>query len=272
MSENATLHPVGVLKEAAQAWIKNFIPVTVLYGLVIVFAKSISFLKPLTGGAQTGWKAWGMSAAFFAYVAAVVVINSFVTLIILRYLEATTEKLSRPFDAVWVPVRRLAPYLKAFVAWIGFIFLVAGIALLFVWGGNELRNATHSSISNTIKMGVLLGASTMFVILIILAAWYGFFFSLAPLVASYEGKGPFVSLMESRRLIRGNAFQYLVSFVMVFILHILVGVGILFIMTRFTHERRLLNIVDPAIASAFGPLWVAAWYMVYKKLREIKGK
>ena len=44
----------------------------------------------------------------------------------------------------------------------------------------------------------------------------------------------------------------------------------IFIVTRFTRDRRILDFIDPAMVALFAPLALAIWYVSYRKLTELK--
>lgn len=268
MGKQATLHPIRVLKDAIMAWANNLIPAVVCYGFCIVLSKSLKWLQPLVEDPQTGWKAWAMPVFFFMDVLAILIINSLLVLVILRYFQRPKEQALRWVDALRDAIPRINPYLKASVLLLIFILAITVPAVLLAVAGQSFYKGAMV-LPQAVKMAGLLISSTVLVVLGLVAVWYGFFFSLAPLVAAYENKGPWAAMQESRKLVRGNALRYLAIFLLVAIVYVAVGILAVLIITHFTYSRRVLNLVDPVIALLIGPLAIAAWYSVYKRLRNV---
>jgi hypothetical protein len=265
--KTAVIHPIGIYKESFFVWLKNLIPAAALYSLNFFFSRILQLSKPMSGSIDASPINLALTVLFVIELLMFAVLNCFFSLIIINYLRDSREK-KASFAAAFEEARRsIVSYLKAvillFVFGAGLMFL----AVVFFWVGKYPYGTPAAGQGG--RVGVLLATSTASVVLIIGAAWYSFFFSLAPLVAAFENKGPVAAFRESRRRVRGNALRYLAVLVLATVLYVAVGLIALFIVMRFTHARRILNLVDPALAALLGPLWLAIWYQTYRKLTEL---
>ena len=157
--------------------------------------------------------------------------------------------------------------MKPYFLLLSFVAVVFLIAFLVFVAGDAFYKGPGAP---GIKLAVLVATSTIFVVLVLAGAWYGFFFTLAPLIGAFEKKGAWLSFRESRARIRGNALRYLAVVASFIIFYVAVGLLGYFVLTHFSHSRFLLRKLDPAMAALFGPLWLAVWYFCYEKLTASK--
>ena len=278
MDENkaAVIHPVKIFKDALSAWSGNLIPIIAFYSINIFLAKilqlssfacGLSGASPAAGGA--GWINLSLTIFFGVAVLLVLVLNSFFCLMVIHYLKARPQ--GRPsFVSVFEEARNgIVPYVRALFLLLIFIFVVTLVGFLFYMAGSAFYGSGGVG-ARGFKMSVLLLTSTVFVVLFIAACWYGFFFSLAPLVAAFEKKRPLDSMRESRRRVKGNAMRYALAFLFYILTYVAVGLAAYFGLTRLTHDKFILDFLDPVMGTLFGPLWLAVWFISYQRLAELK--
>ncbi len=263
-----------ITKSAFCMWISNLFPLAAIYAALAVIQKSLSVLFRSYGPVKQALASRDLSAPvavmFGLFVLLNAIVGVFFTLVAINTLRR--EAAGKPFllEAVKDAAGRLASFFKAFLALCGFVFVGLFLSSFFLEGGKALYAFTSKGGNYNLALGILLVSSTIFVVLVIAVAWYGFSFSLAPLVAAYEQKTPIASIKASRDRVRGNALKYLCAVAAGFLFYLVFGLGVLVLITRFTHDRQVLNMLDPAMFVLFGPLWLAAWYASYTKLTELK--
>ncbi|MBI5873202.1 MAG: hypothetical protein HZB36_03565 [Candidatus Omnitrophica bacterium] len=278
MSENkgGQIHPAQITKEALSLWAGNLIPLVAINATTVIAQMALVATLRATGPMKEAIRSGEINAASFVlfgiFVISSIVINSFLCLVALNTLRRKRE--ARPYllAAAKDAIKRTVPFLKSFFFVWCFIIVGIVISALFFQGGRALYALTVKSLGHGLALALLLATSTVFVVVAISVAWYSFFFSLAPLIAAYEHKPAIASLRFSRDRIRGNALRYLAAFAIIFVLYFVVGLGIYGVITRFTHNKLILELIDPDVLLVFGPAALATWYVSYKKLTELKGK
>lgn len=267
MGDNAkTLSPVGVVKEALSLWRANFLIVSLLYCLVILLAKLLKISASLTDMLPVGnlvvFKAVITAARFIVALS----LNSWVSLLIMEYFREKKPRLGQALD---LSFKSLKAYLLS-------LFLLLAIFLGGVGAGYAVLLAGNayfvsSAAAESVRIGVLLAASTVTVVFFISAAWYGVFFSLAPLIGAFENKGALAAIQASRSRIRGNALGYIAIFLGLMALYVLIGLGAYRWLWNMPGARQYVLLVDPALAVLLGPLWLAFWYRSYENLSPAGG-
>ena len=266
-SESTVFHPVGVFKESLSVWSRNLIFVVALNCVNIFLVRILQLSKAMSGSMQASWINTGLSILYGLEYVAVLILTSFVSLIILQYLKPSGGGRVSFADAFDEARRGIIPYLKAFflllvffvgVSLVAFIILVAGDTF---YGRHGLRG---------FNMAALLTTSTVFVVLVIAACWYTFFYSLSPLVGAYEKKDTLACLRSSRLRVRGNALRYAAALFLCLIFYVVTGLILYFIVSHLTARRLVLNMIDPVMATLFGPLWLAVWKTSYERLTALK--
>ena len=267
-SVQKAIHPMGILKESFLVWWKNLVAVVAIYSITVFLARLLQLSKGMTGSSGASGTNLSLSILFIVELVAVLIANSFLVLVIIYYFKAAKEK--RPsFSSVFEEARRsIISYLKPYFLLLAFVTVVSLTAfLVFVAGDSFYKGPGAFSI---IKLAVLVATDTVFVVLVLAGAWYGFFFTLAPLIGGLEKKGAWLSFRESRARIRGNALRYLAIVAAFIVFYVVVGLLGYFVLTHFSHSRFLLRKLDPAMGALFGPLWLAVWYFSYEKLTASK--
>jgi hypothetical protein len=271
------IHPVQILKDALAAWQKNFLAVFALYCTYIFFGKIFRLALPMCSFFPSrmptdflGWLGVGLTLFFVLCALALFFINALFVLMILHYVNprnAGRVSFSGAFDDASQQVFRYLKTLLLFLVCIGVLFSIGMSAILL---GNVLTFGKTS----LEKIAPLLATSTVAVIFLIGAAWYGFSFSLGPLVAAFEKKGAWQSLTESRRRVRGHALRYLCSLAALVVFYMALGVGAYMLVKHLAHQlayrRLILRAIDPIMAAAFGPLFLSVWLGNYLRLSELK--
>ncbi len=264
MQETGTaVNPFGILKTAIRAWIGCLLP-AVAVSCVSVFLARLLRLNVM-GGLQGREPSLITAGTFFFQLVVFLVVNALVSLLIISLIRMNLDgKKDATFREAWrAAVPALAPYLRVLVGLVLCAATVLGAgATVLALGQNYCASCGVSGP----KMAVLLTTSTVFVTLVIALIWYGFFLSLAPLIAVFEGRGPVSAIKESRRRVKRHPGAYLAALVLFLALYVFIGVGIYVTVTRFTSERLILNMIDPFLAAFLGPLWLAIWYASYKRL------
>lgn len=268
------MKPLQVCREALKAWKENLIPLVALNGVMMVLQAGLKTYMNTLMPAQSGTAASDVSAvtivAFGLCALVLVCVNSFLTLALINYAREPRHGRPYLFSALKDAGARVVPFLKSlFLLW-AFILVGMSVAALFLGGGKIAYASLIKSSGSNIALSVLLATSTVFVVLTISVIWYSFFFSLGPLVAAYEHLPAIASLRASRDRVRGNALRYVVAIAVVGFLYFVIGFGLYGAITRFTHDKLILDMIDPLLLLVFGPLGLVVWYMSYKKLTELK--
>ncbi|HAJ57677.1 MAG TPA: hypothetical protein DCL35_07945 [Candidatus Omnitrophica bacterium] len=273
-NETVKMHPVQMAKEALSLWGANIIPLVAISATIALAHKAFGVVLYSTGPIQEAMKSGEInltaSLLFGVFVLVSFVVNCFLSLVAINTLRRRVEKKSFLFEAFKDAARRAVPFLKSIFFIFGFVLVGIFVALSFLAGGKAVYALAAKSLGHGLALGALLATSTVFVVLAIGVAWYGFFFSLAPLVAAYENIPAFNSLRASRDRVRGNALRYLGAMAIFVGAYFIVGLAIYGVIIRFTHDKYILNLIDPALLLFFGPLGLSIWYVSYKKLTQIK--
>jgi hypothetical protein len=269
-SNTGVLHPIAILKESVAGWFKNLVPLALFYSINVVLSLVLRSTNEMAAGSVTIIKPWVLSSVVLLEVVLMAVLSSFVCLFSINYFGKFLEGKRNAFmPAYQQACAGFSGYLKAMVVLLVFILGVLSVATLFSeWG----KNYYWAKGPNNFRMPVLLATSTVSVALSIAAAWYGFFFLFAPLIAAFENKKVFSCLRESRSRVRGNALRLLAPFLLFGVFYFVFGIFIIFIAERFTRDRQVLDFIDPVMVALFAPLALAIWYVSYRKLSELKNE
>lgn len=270
------MNPLQVCKEALKVWRENLIPLAAINGVMMVLQAGLKmYMKAYApSGVDTGTSDVEAATIIVFGICALVLVcvNSFLTLALINYARAPRQGHPYLFSALKDAMTRTVPFLKSlFLLW-AFVLVGMSVAALFLAGGKIAYASLIKSSGSNIALSVLLASSTVFVVLTISVIWYSFFFSLGPLVAAYEHLPAVASLRASRDRVRGNALRYLIAIASIGILYFVVGLGLYAAITRFTHDKLILDMIDPLLLLVFGPLALVVWYVSYKKLTEMKAK
>ncbi len=269
MDKNAAgvINPVAIIKESVSGWFKNLFPLVLLYAVNIVLTFILDVSKMALGASRADHPSL-YTAVMLLETLVVLICGAFVGLVLLEFFKKVTEEGRVSFLVAASEAKAAAScYLKALGLLVLFIFVsVVAATLILVAGRVYYAGAGPQGP----KLAALLAASTVFVVMVIATAWYGFFFSLSPLVAAFEKKRVIASFKESRARIRGNALRLLVVYLAFAIFYVGTGLLMVFVVGRIGHDRRLLDIVDPVLATLFMPLWMVLLYVSYKKVTQAK--
>ena len=244
---------------------------------LIVFAalSSLSYfgLKLLRGAKRaSGWlmpeaAPWMTAGVLLLLVLAWVAVQGFVTLLILGHFRRFSRAARLVFSEVFVEARRCwGRYVLSVILLMGLALfgLTLGVALLEA--GRMLYVADHSNLTG------LVATHLAAVVFIIALGWYGFYFSLGPLVAAYEAKGPLAAFRESRRRIRGHVLGYMLPLSLFALGYLAIGLSLYFGLTALGAGRDAVSWVDPVMLVFFSPLWLALWYTSYDHLTQMKAE
>jgi len=266
------LHPIAVLKESAAGWLKNIIPLVLFYSVNVALSFMLKATNEAAAASASTVKPWISSSIVVLEVVLTAILSSFICFFCVTYFKQFADGKRSAFMAAYKEAcAGFAGYLKAMAILLVFILGVLSVAILFSEWGKSFYWAKGSG-NHSMRMGVLLGTSTVSVALSIAVAWYGFFFFFAPLIAAFEKMGVFAAIRESRSRVRGNALRLLAPFLMLGVLYIAVGVLLILIATRFTLDRRILDLIDPVMITLFAPLALILWFVSYRKITELKQK
>lgn len=257
------VNPFDILRASIRAWAGCLFPAAAISCVSVFLARllRVNIMHGLQGGSSTLIAA----GTFFFQLMVFVVVNAFVSLLILSFVRMNLEgKKDATFQEAWrAAAHALLPYLRVLLGLLLCAATILGAGATVLALGQSY--CASCGVSGP-KMAVLLTTSTIFVTLVIALVWYGFFLSLAPLIAVFEGCGPVTAIKESRRRVKRHPGAYLASLVLFLAFYVFIGVGIYVTVTRFTSERLILNLIDPSLAAFLGPLWLSIWYTSYKRL------
>lgn len=268
MNENAPVfHPLGIFGAGVKLWARYLIPVMAVNGLVVFAFRILQICMRNADPLPPGSTGFFLSVFLGIEAVTFIVVISFVSLFIVHFLKAgQTEQpvFSRVFDRVREQMRGylLANMLLLFFFVVGFV-----LSGLFLSVGHFLY-ARHPGTS--MSLGVLLTTSTAGVALAIAVVWYGYYFTLSPLIAAFENMRIVDAFRESRSRIRGNALRYGFLFAIYLALYLLVGMAVYFVLKSGPFSAGVLYAIDPVMGWIFGPLWLALWLLSYEHLTSKK--
>ncbi len=266
--EAGVLHPIAIVKESAAGWLKNLVPLVLFYSINVVLSLLLRAANEMAAGTASLINPWIIYSIILLEVVFTAVLSSFVCFFCISYIKKFLEDKRAALMPVYQQAcAGFASYFKATAVLFIFVLGVLFAATMFSEWGKQFYWAKGA---NNYKMAVLLATSTVSVAFSIAAAWYGFFFAFAPLIAAFEKKGVLSAMRESRSRVRGNALRSLSPFLLFGIFYLLVGVLAIFIATRFTRDKQILDYIDPVMLALFAPLALAIWYVSYGKLSELK--
>ncbi len=255
-----TFHPLAVWRKALALWIRYLVPLVALASLSVLLARMVHLSKPLWSVTPPTFLNVAFSAFFVLEVICALIAHAFISLLVMNHIRGYAAGRMRFPEVFEAAKRSLHPYVRTLFALIFFLYMALTLgAVVYGVGVDAFRSPSGDQ---GIKTAILIGTSTFFVVVVLALLWYGFYFSLAPLVAAYEHKGPLTSIRESRRRVRGNALRYLVSAALFFVPY----VGLNLSLYKVKASPFILNLIDPTMVAVFGPLGLALWYLSYEAL------
>lgn len=264
---SVVFHPIGAFGASLRLWARNFIPIVAIHGVNVFAARVLQLSVRCATPLPPGRSGMQLTVLLGIEVVAVIVLSAFVSLFVLGYLKDAAGR--RPLFAE--TFRRTCSRFGGYVSGVFMLlaFFVIGVLFsgAFLVGGHILY-AQHPA--TPLALGLLLATSTIAVALAIAVVWYGFYFTLAPLVAGFENKPVIQAFRESRSRIRGQALRYASVFVMFVIFYLALGLAAYFIMCMAAVAPRVLYAIDPAMGALFGPLWLALWLVCYEQIKSLK--
>ncbi|MFA5315500.1 MAG: hypothetical protein WC409_06140 [Candidatus Omnitrophota bacterium] len=269
MTKDASVefHPVRVFGTSLGLWVKNFIPIVAIHGVNVfagrVLQLSVRCVSPLPPG-RPGVL---LTVLLGIEVVAVIVLSAFISLFVLGYLKNAHGRRPLFTEVFRQTCSRFGGYLCGVFALLAFFVVGISLSGAFLMAGHILY-AQHPA--TPLALGALLTTSTIAVALAIAVVWYGFYFTLAPLIAGFENKPVFQAFRESRSRIRGQALRYASAFLIFVVFYLALGLGAYFVLRGAVVAPRVLYAIDPAMGALFGPLWLALWLVSYDRVGELK--
>ncbi len=267
MQIKKTFQPLVIFKKSFLQWQRNALAVISIYSLTILSAYALKFYSFISRELYIHTGEWAASAFSTAMYAAVFFLNSFITLVVAHYfLRGDKKRVS--FDIAFQGAREtITPYFKALLFYLSIMFLLGGLGLFFFIAG---RAHFGPQAAGGVNMPALLTTSTATVVLWIAFFWYGFFFSLAPLISVFENTGMAAALSASKSLIKKCPWRYLAVFLIFLGLYFFVGVILYTIAAAFSGGKYiLLGWIDPVMMVLWAPLWIGLWVYSYQGLRAV---
>lgn len=264
---STALNPVAAFVSAARLWIKNFIPIVAIYAVNVfalrVFQLSLRCASPVPPGSHGA--AVAVMLGFEALL--VIALGSFISLLVIFFLkDAGSGRADISATALRVG-KAFGCYFSNVLLLLSFFIVGLLIAGAFLAGGHLFYVLRPGAL---FSLMVLLTTSTVAVALGIAVVWYGFYFTLAPLIAAFENVRPIQAFRESRVRIRGNALRFGLMFAAFVALYMALGLFVYFVLRSAAVDRKILYAIDPAMGALFGPLWLALWLVAYEKLKVKK--
>jgi len=258
---------VGVWRACLSVWARH----------IVVFAalSSVAYfaLKLLRGGKRAvGWLLPEASALAYAGVLIVLVllwvtVQGFLSLLILAHFRRLSRGAALSFGECFTEARRAwGRYVLNVLMLLGLAFFGLSLSLMLIEAGRMLYVADQTNMMS------LVATHLAAVIFIIAMGWYGFYFSLAPLVGAYESRGPLDAFRESRRRIRGRATGYMVALSLFGLGYMALGLGLYYGLTHAGCSPDALSWVDPVMLVLFAPLWLALWHTSYERLTQLRSE
>lgn len=267
MQTNKPFEPIVIFRQSFCQWRKNAFAVIAIYSLTLFLTYALRFYSAISREFYICMGEWVASAFLTVMYAAVFFLNSFLTLIVIHYFLGDNKK-RVTFDAAFHGARgTITLYFKSLLFYISIVFILAGFGLFFFAAGRTYFGPQSPA---GVNIPVLLITSTITVILWIASVWYGFFFSLAPLISAFEGKGARVALGVSKSRIKNCPWRYLAVFLIFLSLYFFAGVIIYAVAAVFAGGKRVLGWIDPVMMALWTPLWLGIWVHSYQKLKAMK--
>lgn len=257
-------HPVRVFGESLGLWARNFIPIVTIHGVNVFAAHVLQLSVRCVSPVPRGRAGMLLTVLMGIEALAVIVLSAFISLIVLGYLKNSQGR-RRP---LFVEVFRQAcsgfgGYVSGVFMLLGFFVVGISLAGAFLIGGHFLY-AQHPAMHAA--PGMLLATSTVAVALGIAVVWYGFYFTLAPLIAGFENKPVLRAFRESRSRIRRQALRYAGAFFIFAVLYLALGLAAYFVLRVTSASPRVFYAIDPMMGALFGPLWLALWLVGYEQI------
>lgn len=258
--------PIAIFKLAFCQWRKNALAVIAIYSLTLFLTHTLKFYNLISQEFYLRLGEWVSSVFTTVLYAVVFVLNAFITLVVIHYF-VRGDKQRMSFQRAFAGAReKITPYFKALLVYICIVLLLAGLGFFFFIAG---RKYFGPQATGGMKMLALLITSTVTVILWIASAWYGFFFSHAPLISAFEGKSARSALGVSKSRIKYAPWRYLAVFIIFLSLYFLLGVFV-YTVAAATTVKFLLDWIDPVMMAVWMPLWLGMWVYSYQAFKSIK--
>ncbi|MGE5279970.1 MAG: hypothetical protein ACM3L6_04415 [Deltaproteobacteria bacterium] len=234
---------------------------SISYFLLSLLREARKVVAAAAPGAPAGMVAAVLLGLLFVWVAG----QGLVILLILGHYRRLSSAERPVFQASWSEAcRGWARYVVNVLVLLGLgLFFLALSAILLEAGLR--RYVAHQE-----NLTPLIATHLAAVIFVIGMAWYGFYFSLAPLVGAYEGSWPAAAFRESRRRIRGRALGYLAALALFIVGYMAAGLALYYGLIALRAGAGVLAWVDPAMLILFSPLWAILWYASYEHLTQLK--
>lgn len=266
MSEDAKGFDVrAVWRLSLSVWARHLIVFVALSSLSYFFLHLLRGAKGASAWLLPEAAPWMAAGVFLLLVLVWIAVQGFVVLLIIDHFRCFSRGARPVFSEIFVEARRSwGRYVLSVILLLGLALFGLTLAVALLEAGRMLYVADQTNVTG------LVATHLAAVIFIIAMAWYGFYFSLGPLVAAYEAKGPFAAFRESRRRIRGQALGYMLALTLFIFGYIAVGLSAYFGVIRLGGGNAALSWVDPAMLMLFSPLWLAVWYASYEHLTRLK--
>ncbi len=257
----------AVWRLSLSVWARHLIVFTALSSLSYFGLKLLRGAKRATGWFMPEAAPWVTAGILLLLVLALVAVQGFVTLLIIGHFRRFSRAAGLVFSEVFVEARRSwGRYVLSVILLLSLALFGLTLAVALIEAGRMLYVADQTNLTG------LVATHLAAVIFIIALGWYGFYFSLGPLVAAYETKGPFAAFRESRRRIRGQVLGYMLTLSLFAFGYMVIGLSLYFGLTALGAGRGFLSWVDPAMLILFSPLWLAVWYTSYDHLTRLKAE
>jgi hypothetical protein len=264
---SAVFHPIGAFGASLRLWARNFVPIVAVHGVNVFAARVLRLSVRCAAPLPSGRPGMHLTVLLGIEVVAVIVLSAFVSLFVLGYLKNASGRRFLFAETFRQTCSRFGGYISGVFMLLAFFVVGISFAGAFLVGGHVLY-AQHPA--TPLALGLLLATSTMAVALAIAVVWYGFYFTLAPLVAGFESKPVIQAFRESRSRIRGQALRYASVFVMFVVFYLALGLAVYFSLRMAAVAPRVLYAIDPVMGALFGPLWLALWLVCYERIGEAK--
>ncbi len=264
----SVFHPLAVWGQALNLWTRNLVPLVALSSLGLLLARMLKASRPLFSLEPVSSANVALSVFFVIELLAALVANALLSLLIIHYVKGCAAGrviFAELFDAA---KKDLFYYIRVVLLLMIFLFAAINLAAFSLGLGETIFRGPGGDFG--LKLGILVASGTFFVVTAISIFWYGFFFSLYPLVAAFERTGALEAIKQSRRRVRGNAWRYLATLVLFFLGYLGLGILVYKVLSGLPVGRFAINAIDPLMLMVFSPLWLTLWYLSYEKLTEIK--
>jgi hypothetical protein len=260
MSENMrNFDLLSVWRQAVAVWARHI----VVFSALSSVSYFVLMLLRAARDAMGGLTSYGSGSTLFLLVLFWIAAHGFVTLLIIGHYRRFGRGEEQAFGASFSEAcRGWGAYFASVLMLLGLAVFGLAMAVVLLEAGRMLYVIGRENIV------LLVGTHLAAVLFVIATGWYGFYFSLAPLVAAYESQPALEAFRRSRRRIRGRALPYMATLSLFVFGYMVVGLGLYFGLKALGAGRPLLAWVDPAMVILFSPLWLALWYTCYERLAQ----